>query len=245
MMHLTSIGANKMNAKFIKQENVSKLYGNINELYKQVVRDGKTLEQYLGEQQVVIDSNITVEEFVLDVSDANAVQTDLENIKRVYKAMMNLSNSQASDERIWLAYSLSVCKDYMNYRWPAEDANTVNNRWMFGYTAKRSLFRHGIARLWWIGRCTYDGGRADPFELTAYVMTKQDIINQLLDIGFNGNKDFVLAIIEAIKDAEKNGKTVGREEIRSVSRFINSLGSMYLIDTLSRDDIYQKVTEIF
>lgn len=234
-----------MNAKFIKQEDITQLYGNVGELYRQVVCCGKSLDEYLEKKHVVLDTNITVEDFSLDMSESNAVLTDFENVKRVYKAMMVLSNSQASDERIWLAYSFDVFKDYMNYRWPAKDVNTINNRWLFGYTAKRSLFRHGIARLWWIGRCTYDKGRADPFELTAYVITKQDIINQLLDIGFNGNKELVLAIIEAIRDAEKEGKMVGREEIRSVSRFVNSLGGMYLIDSWRHDEIYKRVKEIF
>lgn len=234
-----------MNAKFIKQEDIAQLYGNIGELYKQVVCGGKSLEEYLGKEHVVLDTNIPIEEFTLDMSESNAVLTDLENVRRVYKAMMGLSNSQASDERIWLAYSFGVFKDYMNYRWPAKEESTIKNRWLFGYAAKRSLFRHGIARLWWIGRCTYDKGRADPFELTAYVIMKQDIINQLLDIGFNGNKELVLSIIEAIRDAEKEGKSVGREEIRSVSRFVNSLGGMYLIDSWGHDEIYQRVKEIF
>ncbi len=52
-------------------------------------------------------------------------------------------------------------------------------------------------------------------------------------------------MIEALRDVEKDGKTVGREEIRSVSRYINSLGSMYLIDTLTRAEVYAKVKEIF
>lgn len=234
-----------MYARFIKQEDVEKLYANISELHKKVVVAGKTLEEYLGKEKVVLDSNITVEDFTLDMSDEDAVSTDLENVKRVYKAMMGLSNSQASDERIWIAYAFDVCKSYMSYRWPAKEESTINNRWLFGYTAKRSLFRHGIARLWWIGRCTYDNKRTDPFELTAYVINKQDIINQLLDIGFNGNKELVLAVIEALRDSEKEGKVVGREEIRSISRHINSLASMYLIDTLSREEVYSKVKEFF
>jgi hypothetical protein len=234
-----------MNAKFIREEDVAKISANIEELYKQVVCAGKSLEEYLGEESVIKDSNISIEEFTLDMSESNAVLTDLENVKRLYKAMMNLSDSQASDERIWLAYSLGFLKDYMNYRWVAKDADTIKNRWLFGYSVKRSLFRHGIARLWWIGRCTYDKNRSDPFELTSYVLSKQDIINQLLDIGFNGNKELVLAVIDAIRDAEKDGKPMGREEIRSVSRYINLLGGMYVIDSLSYNDIYTKVKSFF
>ena len=234
-----------MNVKFIKQEDVAQVYANIDELYQQTICSGKTLEEYLKKEKVILDTNVPIEDFQLDMSEENAVLTDFENIKRVYKSMMGLSNSQASDERIWLAYSLGVFKDYMNYRWPAKDVNVLNNRWLFGYTAKRSLFRHGIARLWWIGRCTYDEKRTDPFEITSYVVNKQDIINQLLDIGFNGNKELVLAVIDALRDVEKEGKTIGRDEIRSVSRFVNSLGGMYLIDTLKRSDVYTKVKALF
>ena len=158
-----------MYARFIKQEDVEKLYANISELHKKVVVSGKTLEEYLGKEKVVLDSNIPVEDFTLDMSDEDAVSTDLENVKRVYKAMMGLSNSQASDERIWIAYSFDVCKNYMSYRWPAKEESTINNRWLFGYTAKRSLFRHGIARLWWIGRCTYDNKRTDPLDRKSVV----------------------------------------------------------------------------
>ena len=234
-----------MGIKFIKQEDVDQINSNPEDLFKQVISGGKTLGNYLGKDHVVLDSNISVEDFSLDKSEPNPVLTDLENVKRLYKAMIGLTTSQASDERIWLAYSLNECKDYMMYRWPAKDVNVINNRWLFGYTAKRSLFRHGIARLWWIGRCTYDGQRTDPFELTAYVLTKQDIINQLLDIGFNGNKTLVLSIIQAIKDAESEGKNVGREEIRSVSRYINALGSMYLVDSMAHEEIYNKVKALF
>ena len=78
----------------------------------------------------------------------------------------------------------------------------------------------------------------------AYVVNKEDIINQLLDIGFNGNKTLVIAVIDALRDAEKEGKIIGREEIRSVSRYINSLGGIYLIDSLSKEDIYTKVKGI-
>lgn len=234
-----------MNVKFIRQENVAELYSNIKELHKQVVQLDKSLDEYLGKANVIENTNIVVEDFSLDMSESNAVLTDFENVKRVYNAMKGISNSQASDERIWLAYSFGEFKSYMKYRWPANDENTVNNRWLFGYTAKRSLFRHGIARLWWIGRCTYDKDRADPYELTYYVITKQDIINQLLDIGFNGNKDLVLAVIDAIRDADLAGKSVGREEIRAVSRFVNSWGGMYLIDSLSRKEIYDKVKKVF
>ena len=49
-----------MNAKFIKQEDIAQLYGNIGELYKQVVCGGKSLEEYLGKEHVVLDTNIPI-----------------------------------------------------------------------------------------------------------------------------------------------------------------------------------------
>lgn len=184
------------------------------------------------------------DEFQLDMSAEKQELTDFENVKRVHKNMRNLSESQASDERIWAAYTLSVFLDYMRYRWYPESEITMMNRYFFSYSPKRSLFRNGIARLWWIGHLTYDANRSgDKYELTEYVCRKQDNINLLLDINFGNNPAIVRASIQALIDAEKDGMTVDREKTRQLSEYINTLGGVYLVDAFSYDVIYDKCTE--
>ena len=227
--------------KFIIEDALLEIKNNKAVLFKDVVSGKKTLQEAFENDRLVRETNIPSEDFDLDMSAAKAEATDLENIKRVHKYMSALSESQASDERIWSAYTLSVFADYMRYRWPADSEKTMMDHYFFSFSPKRSLFRNGIARLWWIGHLTYDAAReGNKFELTEYVCSKQDHINLLLDINFGNNPAIVRATIQALMDAEKKGVYTDREVVRDLSQYINTLGGTYLIDAFSYDAIYTK-----
>lgn len=231
--------------KFISEEALLEIKNNKAVLYKEVVSGKKTLQEAFNSEKIVRETNIASDDFELDMSADRPETTDVENIKRVHKHMSALSESQASDERIWSAYTLSVFADYMRYRWPAESETAMMNHYFFSYSPKRSLFRNGIARLWWIGHLTYDASREDnKFALTEYVCSKQDHINLLLDINFGNNPSIVRAVIKALMDSEAEGITVDREVVRKASEYINILGGTYLVDALSFDTVCAKTKEV-
>lgn len=124
--------------------------------------------------------------------DGKESLTDVENIQRVYNHMKFLSDSQASDERIWAAYTFSEFLDYMRYRWKASSISDLENRYLFGYSVQRSLFRNGVSRLWWIGRFTYDETRLDPYELTRFLCKDQDYIENICGRNIFNNPMLVL-----------------------------------------------------
>lgn len=230
--------------KFISEDQLLEVKNNQSVLFREVISGKKLIEEAFGNEHIIRDTNIPGEAFQLEMSAENAESTDLENIKRVHKYMSGLSESQASDERIWAAYSVSVFADYMRYRWPCKTETDMMNHYFFSYSPKRSLFRNGIARLWWIGHLTYDAKRTgNKFELTEYVCSKQDHINLLLDINFGNNSDIVRATIQALIDAEKEGTYVDRDVVRDLSQYINTLGGIYLIDALSFETVYKKSGE--
>lgn len=231
--------------KFISEDALLEIKNNRSLLYHNVVAAKKqTLEEAFHNDSIIRDTSVPADDFTLDMSLEKPELTDLENVKRVYKNMRALSESQASDERIWAAYTLSVFSDYMRYRWYPDSETAMMNRYFFSYSPKRSLFRNGIARLWWIGHLTYDANRpGDKYELTEYVCRKQDNINLLLDINFGNNPEIVRAVIQSLIDAEKSGTSVDREMIRLLSEYINTLGGVYLVDAFSHDIIYEKCTE--
>lgn len=231
--------------KFISEEALFEIKNNKAILFKEVVSGKKPLQEAFRSENIVRETNIPSEDFELDMSSDKPETTDVENIKRVHKHMSALSESQASDERIWAAYTLSVFADYMRYRWPAESESAMMNHYFFSYSPKRSLFRNGIARLWWIGHLTYDADRPDnKFALTEYVCSKQDHINLLLDINFGNNPCIVRAVIKALLDSEAEGINVDREVVRKASEYINILGGTYLVDALSFDTVYTKTKEV-
>ncbi len=226
--------------KFIHEESLLEIKNNRSVLYENVVNGDMSLSDAFHDHNIIRDTNVPGDTFVLDMSNEKPELTDLENVKRVHKNMSGLTESQASDERIWTAYTLSQCLGYMKYRWYADSEVTMMNRYFFSYSPKRSLFRNGMARLWWIGHLTYDDKRANPYELTEFICKKQDHINLLLDINFGNNPDILRGAIQALIDTEKKGMPVERETVRKLSEYINTLGGTYLIDAFSFDTIYNK-----
>lgn len=233
-----------MRLKFITEEGLLKAKSNYSAIYKEVIlKKNKTLEELFGDDNLIRETSIEIEDFSLDMSAENAISSDVENIRRVYSHMKGLTESQASDERIWAAYTLSEYIDYMRYRWMPISESDKYERYFFKNVSKRSLFRNGVSRLWWIGRHTYDPKRLDPYELTSFICRDQDYINQLLDIGFASNPIITKAALSVLLDAENAGVTVDRELVRSVSRHINLLGGIYILDCMTYDEIYKKIKE--
>jgi len=231
--------------KFISEEALLELKNNKSVLFKDVISRGKKVQEVFHNDNLVRETNIPADDFELYMSAEKPETTDVENIKRVYKYMSALSESQASDERIWTAYTLSIFADYMRYRWPAESETAMMNHYFFSYSPKRSLFRNGVARLWWIGHLTYDASREDnKFALTEYVCSKQDHINFLLDINFGNNPSIVRAVIKALMDAEEEGIDVDRDVVRKASEYINILGGTYLIDAMPFETVYDKTKDL-
>lgn len=234
-----------MRIKYINEDDLNEIKVNIKPVFKGAFLERKTLEEVLNNPGIIKDTAFEIDEFQLDMSQEKGLEplTDYENVKRVYNHMKMLSDSQASDERLWVAYTFSVFKDYMLYRWPAKSVEDLNNRYLFGYSAQRSLFRNGIARLWWIGRTTYDKTRDDPFELTRFVCQKQDCIESICGRNVFNNPDTAISVLAALNDAEKKGIAVDRERVRDVAKYMNLLAGTYLLDMFERDELYQKTME--
>ena len=99
--------------KFISEDGLLEIKNNRSLLYSNVIASKKqTLEEAFHNDRIIRDTSVPVDEFQLDMSAEKPELTDFENVKRVHKNMRALSESQASDERIWAAYTLSVFADY-------------------------------------------------------------------------------------------------------------------------------------
>ena len=233
-----------MKIKYITEDGLNTIKENLADtLYKVVLDSEMSIETLFGDPSFIKESSMSADRFELVTSQPKGKEslTDFDNIQRVYLHLKFLSDSQASDERIWAAYSLSEFLDYMRYRWPAKKVDDLKNRYLFGYSVQRSLFRNGIARLWWIGRVTYDESRSDPFELTRFLCQDQYYIENICGRNIFNNPTIGNAVVSALFDAEKNGITINRELIRKICKYINLLSGTYLLDSLDKEEIYSKV----
>ena len=233
-----------MRIKYITEDDLNTIKANLNSVYKEVVKtDDKSLNDFFNKENIIRETANEISDFSLDMSQPaeKAYLTDAENCKRVYGHMKFLSDSQASDERIWAAYTFSVFLNYMKYRWPAKSAIDLNNNYLFGYSRQRSLFRNGVSRLWWIGRMSYDESRDDPYELTEFLCKKQDVIESICGRNVFNNQDIRLATLKALFDADKSGIKIERILVRDIAKYVNLLAGIYLIDAFDKDEIYSKI----
>lgn len=234
-----------MKLKFIKENNLNIIKSNLELVYSDVfINKTKTLNDMLN-SEFLQESNVETKKFTLDLSSPQnrSNETDYNNIKIVYDNLKFLSDSQASDERIWAAYTFGEHFDYMSYRWPLINVEVLSNRYLFGYSIQRSLFRNGIARLWWIGRVTYNENYENPYELTEFICKNQNYIESICGRNIFNNRDICHTLLKVLYDAEKNSIKVNSDTIKSVTKSINLIGGTYLLDTFSENELYKKIAD--
>lgn len=237
-----------MKLLYVEEDKLNDLKANIDQLKdKFCEKTNDWLEDYFGELPFK-ESKYTVEPFELDMSNTKPYLTDFENVKRVYGRLKSLTAAVAMDERLWAGLCLGPFWNYTQYRWKVlKDCsrNNILNHFLFGYSTRRSFTRNALARLWWIGKFTYDEKRKDPFELTEYVCKHQDIIFHTLErTAISNNKKVLLPFLSALNDALKQNYKVNTDVVGKLSKNFNLLGGVYILDALSEEYIYKKTFDL-
>jgi hypothetical protein len=112
---------------------------------------------------------------------------------------------------------------------------------MFDYGARRSLVRNGLARLWWIGRLTYDDSRTDKYELTKFVCEHNDHIMHIIERNTSNNPRIIQALIDGMLVARKEGLNINTNIVGELCKYLNLLGGIYILDCLPKDRIEEKI----
>ena len=99
----------------------------------------------------------------------------------------------------------------------------------------RALLRNGIARLWWYSHLTHNPRRADPFELTAVLLSYLDIAQQLLERNMGRAANLRTCFLDYIRTkGDRLGNTASqrRDRIREMAKLLNLRGGVTLLDCL-------------
>ena len=190
------------------------------------------------------ESKYDIPDFKLDMSKEKEEQTDAENAQIIYENLKFLSDSQASDERLWAGLCIGNFWEYTQYRWRIKKKCTpdsIKQHYMFAYGVRRSLIRNAIARLWWIGRLTYDENRDDKYELTRFVCEHNDHIMHILERNTSNNPMIIQAFIDGILAARAEGLNINTDIVGDLSGYLNLLGVVYILDCLPRERIKEKI----
>lgn len=236
-----------MKLQLISQDSIDIIKSNL-EIWKTRfdADDATWLEEKLEGMLFLPTSYEDIPDFELVMDGENPFATEAKNVEIVYSNLQFLTDSQASDERLWAGLGLSYFWKYIKYRWAIDgrsSVDTLRNHFFFGMGPRVSLTRQGVARLWWIGRLTYDGQRSDPFELTKLVCEQASFIPDILERNTSNNPRIVHAFLDALLALRVEGITITAELVRELSKYLNVLGGTYLLDCLSPEKIMLKVTE--
>ena len=238
-----------MKLQYIKEDDLISIKTNLAGLSIKFDGSNDWIPQFFDGRSPFKDTKYEVEDFSLDMSQDDPFLTEYENVRRVYTRLRFLPDSQASDERLWAGLCLGRFYDYVKYRWKIDGHSSKDNieqHFLFGFGARRSLTRNAMARLWWIGRLTYDNERE--YELTKFVCENADNIMHILERNTSNNPGIIKPFISAIIDARKQGKTLNTDNIGELSKYLNLLGGTYILDCLPNriiyDKIYKKALEI-
>ena len=188
-------------------------------------------------------------DFDLVISD-KPEKDDIENMKIIYDNLKDLTDSQASDERLWAGLSHTKFWNYMQKRWPLPNdpekwEKHILQHYFFAHGA-RSTVLNGLARLWWYARLTYDETNIDnPYELTEYMA--KDINGKaymLFGSNFSRNREIQRIFLYTIKNyEEQRGLILSREEFGELRKKIVLWSGKLVIDIVDKETLKNKITK--
>lgn len=188
-------------------------------------------------------------DFNLIISD-KPEKDDIENMKIIYDNLKDLTDSQASDERLWAGLSHTMFWNYMQKRWPLPNDTEkwekhILQHYFFAHGA-RSTVLNGLARLWWYARLTYDETNIEnPYELTEYMA--KDINGKaymLFGSNFSRNREIQRIFLYTIKNyEEQHGLILSREEFGELRKQIVLWSGKLVIDIVDRETLRNKLTK--
>lgn len=207
------------------------------------------IDKYFGDKGMAnysFNTGIIVPDISLTIGDS---KTDYDNAVKLYEAFKGKLNPiQASDLRLWAYLAHNVYWEYMRTRWaidvPSEDDDETNGdkivsrigeRYFFEASKGKAFVRQGIARLYWSANLTYDERNTnDPYELTEFILSKQDIFMFATERSLARNKIILLAALKVLKEQGD----LKRTQIRQYFSALNQAGGVVVLDSLSSETAY-------
>ena len=172
----------------------------------------------------------------------------------MYNAIGNINRVLASDPRLWTYLALMTHRDYMITRWGWKQeenfAEAVARRWIMPQSRARNMVRHGIARLWWVPKLTYDDtlrfpmsqSQDDPFAYSSWILGSEERLKSLFE-GLIGRTPAIRwAAMNSLSKAPAN--MPARFGARELAKKINLEAGFRNIQALPEDALQSLVDDL-
>lgn len=239
-----------MKLYFMKQSAVDYMKENMKTLYINYYRESNN--QWISDlfDYDPFELFIEVPDFKMAPITDKKGELDLENCKILYSKLINISASQAGDERLWAGLCNSTFYGYCRLRWgyqtkkqksPEADASAIISRFFFAGTKRTPFYRNTLAKYWWIGHATYQEHATNRFELLD-ALGPDDLSSKVSDLfysySFSSNPTIIKGICKAWKIFSDRGiKLSVREYFRPALQYLNALGGGVLLDVFTDEEI--------
>ena len=236
----------------MKQDAINFFKINIGRLYANYFQkdDNSWMEEEYGDDPFVYFMDVPDFELAPLTDGMKAGEIDVLNCKIIYENLKDLSESQASDERLWAGLCNCVFYKYMRRRHgynkgginEKDAATTALSRFFFSGGQRAGFYRNTLAKCWWVGRATYDSkNQMNHFDLLD-ALGANDISTKVSDIFYSNTFAASQSILKGICDAlrfysDRDVKLRMREEIRPALQYLNAVGGATLLDVLTADEI--------
>lgn len=232
------------------------------------LKSGTSLKGYFSDkfsppENAVMETPVKIKAGSLDLkilASENQADADFENSIKIYEAYRTLTETQASDPRLWTYLTHCTFRKYVMKRWDsgkkyeevranqqatASAINFILSHWFAGGN-DRSLRRNAIARLWWATHLTVspwgkdpeyfqgiDTKKEDPYKYTKILFSTQDVFQQVLERGLGRDSRILIAVLECV------GKhsPLTREQIRNIMKELNLTSSIQNVAFLNKDEL--------
>lgn len=226
-----------MEIEFFRQQAMENLRASIpDNIHLYATSSDPWIEKYFISQDIslpIVSSGIEIPEIDLLVGGEST--NDGPNAVTLHKALKGILNPvQASDRRVWTAMAHSNFYEYMTKRWPVKEElneNNTNGTVTDRYFMARGLLRNGISRLYWFAEMTYDETLEDPYEYTKYLLSNQDLMNQVDGQAYCRNKSTLQVVLKTLKEAGK----LSESQNRSFFERLCKRGGTIMLDALPKE----------
>lgn len=187
------------------------------------------------------ESKIQCEDIILNMDDDYNI-SDRKNVEILYEALKDLTPALASDERLWAGMLFCQFWNYVKYRRKTEieqgSERDVLNSFLFMRGTKRSCFMNCLSRLWWTGHLLYDSSSTNHYKAVDLITESAYSSNIVLisSNNFVSNKELALGVLDCIMKRKQAGEKIGRYHFVEANKYVNCIGGIALLDTLSREE---------
>lgn len=180
----------------------------------------------------------------------------MQNCKILFSKLRDITDSQASNERLWAGLCNKTFYSYIRGRWKyakrhlresSDDSSAIINRYFYKNSGRSGMFRNTLARCWWTGRLTYSEKSSNQWELLDAI-GQEDIVSKISDIFYSytytSNSNIVEGFCQGLKFYRDHGIYIStRKHIRRTAQHLNTLGGSQLLDMFTADEIKKIVVD--